>query len=88
MSATHGFKFETPDGKQHKVDVLNSEGVILLAKHSPNNRASKFPAIRYGQKYLDFMYFSVFAGSCVEVFVKEPAKQLIVCKTVILQDCF
>ena len=42
VSATHGFKFEAPDGKQRKADVLNSEGVILLAKHYPNNRASKF----------------------------------------------
>lgn len=42
VSATHGFKFEAPDGKQRKADVLNSEGVILLAKHFPNNRASKF----------------------------------------------
>lgn len=42
VSATHGFKFEAPDGKQRKADVLNSEGVILLAKHYPNNRAAKF----------------------------------------------
>ena len=42
VSSTHGFKFEAPDGKQRKADVLNSEGVILLAKHYPNNRASKF----------------------------------------------
>lgn len=42
VSATHGFKFEAPDGKQRKADVLNSEGVVLLAKHYPNNRASKF----------------------------------------------
>lgn len=42
VSATHGFKFEAPDGKQRKADVLNSEGVIFLAKHFPNNRASKF----------------------------------------------
>ena len=42
VSATHGFKFEAPDGKQRKADVLNSEGVILLAKNYPNNRASKF----------------------------------------------
>ena len=42
VSTTHGFKFEAPDGKQRKADVLNSEGVILLAKHYPNNRASKF----------------------------------------------
>lgn len=42
MSPTHGFKFEAPDGKQRKADILNSEGVITLAKHYPNNRASKF----------------------------------------------
>ncbi len=42
MSPTHGFKFEAPDGKQRKADVLNSEEVILLAKHYPNNRAAKF----------------------------------------------
>ena len=42
MSSTHGFKFEAPDGKQRIADVLNSDGVIILAKHYPNNRASKF----------------------------------------------
>ena len=42
VSGTHGFKFEAPDGKQRKADVLNSEGVIILAKHYPNNRAAKF----------------------------------------------
>lgn len=42
MSPTHGFKFEAPDGRQRKADVLNSDGVILLAKHYPNNRASGF----------------------------------------------
>jgi len=42
VSPTHGFKFEAPDGKQRKADVLNSEGVILLAKHYPNNRAGAF----------------------------------------------
>ena len=42
VSPTHGFKFEAPDGKQRKADVLNSEGVIILAKHYPNNRAAKF----------------------------------------------
>lgn len=42
VSAAHGFKFEAPDGKQRVADVLNSEGVILLAKHYPNNKAAKF----------------------------------------------
>ena len=42
VSTTHGFKFEAPDGKQRKADVLNSDGVIILAKNYPNNRAVKF----------------------------------------------
>lgn len=42
VSAAHGFRFEAPDGKQRVADVLNSEGVILLAKHCPNNKAAKF----------------------------------------------
>lgn len=42
VSNTHGFKFEAPDGKLRIADVLDSEGVSLLAKHYPNNRASKF----------------------------------------------
>ena len=42
VSATHGFRFEAPDGKLRVADVLNSEGVALLAKHYPNNRANEF----------------------------------------------
>ena len=42
VSDTHRFKFEAPDGKQRIADVLDSEGVSLLAKHYPNNRAAKF----------------------------------------------
>ena len=42
VSDTHEFKFEAPDGKLRKADVLNSEEVALLAKHYPNNRANEF----------------------------------------------
>jgi cell filamentation protein (fic) len=42
VRGTHGFKFEAPDGKQRVADVLNSEGVLLLAKNYPNNRANDF----------------------------------------------
>ncbi len=42
VSTTHGFKFEAPDGKLRKADVLDSEGVSLLAKNYPNNRANEF----------------------------------------------
>ncbi len=42
VSDTNHFKFEAPDGKMRKADVLDSERVQLLAKHYPNNRASEF----------------------------------------------
>ncbi len=42
VSATHGFRFKAPDGKLRVADILNSEGVALLAKNYPNNRANDF----------------------------------------------
>ena len=42
VSGAHEFKFEAPDGKMRKADVLNTDGVHLLAKHYPNNRANSF----------------------------------------------
>ncbi len=42
VSATHEFKFEAPDGKMRKADVLDAEGVQMLAKHYPSNRAHAF----------------------------------------------
>lgn len=42
VSVTNQFKFMAPDGKMRKADVLDAEGVQMLAKHYPNNRASAF----------------------------------------------
>lgn len=42
VSDTHDFKFEAPDGKKRKADVLDNEAVQLLAKHYPNNCANAF----------------------------------------------
>lgn len=42
VSATHDFKFEAPDGKMRKADVLDFEAVERLAKHYPNTRAVPF----------------------------------------------
>lgn len=42
VSGTHDFKFEAPDGKKRKADVLDNEALQLLAKHYPNNRANAF----------------------------------------------
>ena len=42
VSDTHNFKFEAPDGKLRKADVLDYEGVQTLAKHYPNTKAGAF----------------------------------------------
>ena len=42
VSSTHDFKFEAPDGKMRKADVLDTDGVQMLAKHYPDNRANAF----------------------------------------------
>ena len=42
VSGTHDFKFEAPDGKMRKADVLDFEGVQTLAKNYPNTRAGAF----------------------------------------------
>ncbi len=42
VSATNQLKLLAPDGKRRLTDTLDSNGVIELAKHFPNNRAMKF----------------------------------------------
>ena len=42
VSGTHDFKFEAPDGKMRKADVLDYEGVQTLAKNYPNTKAGAF----------------------------------------------
>ena len=42
VSATNQLKLNASDGKKYLTDTLDSEGVISLAKHFPNNKAMKF----------------------------------------------
>lgn len=42
VSATNQLKLTAPDGKERMTDVLDGNGVQLLAKHYPNNRANAF----------------------------------------------
>lgn len=42
VSATNQLKILAADGKRYNADVLDSEGVIRLAKEFPNTRAGKF----------------------------------------------
>ena len=37
VSTTHEFKFQAPDGKMRKADVLTADEVNILAKYYPNN---------------------------------------------------
>jgi cell filamentation protein len=42
VSTTTQLKLIAPDGKKRLTDTLDSEGVIQLVKHFPNNKAAKF----------------------------------------------
>ncbi|MDR0332788.1 MAG: Fic family protein [Dysgonamonadaceae bacterium] len=42
VSATHKLKLTAKDGKRYLTDTLDSNGIVALAKHFPNNRAMKF----------------------------------------------
>ena len=42
VSGTHQFKLQAPDRKQRLTDMLDSEGVVLLAKAIPNSKAMAF----------------------------------------------
>jgi len=42
VSGTHRLKLTAADGKKYQTDTLDSDGIIALAKHFPNNRAMKF----------------------------------------------
>jgi len=42
VSGTHRLKLTAADGKKYPTDTLDSDGIIALAKHFPNNRAMKF----------------------------------------------
>ena len=42
VSLTNQLKLVTPDGKKRLTDVMDSDGVILLAKNIPNNKVNDF----------------------------------------------
>lgn len=42
VSGTHKLKLVAADRKQYNSDALSAEDIMSLAKHYPNNRASKF----------------------------------------------
>ncbi len=42
VSTTHKLKLKAADGKKYLTDTLDSEGIVALAKHFPNNKALKF----------------------------------------------
>ncbi len=42
VSDTHRLKLTAADGKKYLTDTLDSEGIIALTKHFPNNRGAEF----------------------------------------------
>lgn len=43
VSGTHQLKSTALDEKKYLTDTLDSDGIVSLAKHFPNNKALKFP---------------------------------------------
>jgi cell filamentation protein len=42
VSRTHKLKLVAADGKKYQTDTMDSDGIIALAKHFPNNKSVKF----------------------------------------------
>lgn len=42
VSTTNQLKMQAKDGKMYKTDVLDNEGIMLLARNFPNNKAAGF----------------------------------------------
>nr|WP_294707931.1 hypothetical protein [Prevotella sp.] len=42
VSNTNQLKMQAKDGKMYKTDVLDNEGIMLLARNFPNNKAADF----------------------------------------------
>ena len=42
VSTTNQLKMQAKDGKMYKTDVLDNEGIMLLARNFPNNKAADF----------------------------------------------
>jgi cell filamentation protein len=71
VSATNQLKLQAADGKKYNTDVLDSEGVVLLAKSFPNNRALKFlDWFLYSENSLDGQSkkkaYTLFEGNLLE----------------------
>lgn len=71
VSATTQLKLVASDGKKYNTDLLDSEGVILLAKNFPNNKSLKFlDWFLYSENSLDGQSkkkaYTLFEGNLLE----------------------
>ncbi|MBL7826578.1 MAG: hypothetical protein JNJ57_08115 [Saprospiraceae bacterium] len=58
VSATTQLKLTAADGKKYHTDTLDSSSVVELAKHFPNNRATKFlDWFLYSDTSIDYSYY-------------------------------
>ena len=81
VSATNQLKLLAADGKKYKTDLLDSDGVIALAKNFPNNKAMKFlDWFLYSENSLDGQSkkkaYTLFEGNILEQIEAGTAKGL------------
>ena len=54
VSSTNQLNLTAADGEKYLTDTLDSEGIVELAKHLPNNKAAKFlDWVLYSEKTID-----------------------------------
>lgn len=73
VSATNQLKLQAPDGKLRLTDVLDNEGIMLLARNFPNNKAADFQDWSLIDKndYLAAMTQSVVDGSRIKQLISN-----------------
>ena len=81
VSATNQLKLLAAEGKKYKTDILDSDGVIALAKNFPNNKAMKFlDWFFYSENSLDGQSkkkaYTLFEGNILEQIEAGTAKGL------------
>ena len=81
VSVTTQLKILAPDGKKRLADMLDSDGIILLAKNFPNNRAMKFlDWFLYSDNSIDGQSkkkaYTLFESSLIDGFEVGTAKGL------------
>lgn len=81
VSATNQLKLSAPDGKLRLTDMLDADGIALLARHFPNSNATAFlDWLTYSDNTIDGQSrkkaYTLFEGSLLDAVPEDTVKEL------------